>query len=78
MRVLQIIHGNEAGGVKTLSEIIGDGLSGRGVAVETVVMFAASGVLAKLGGAWRIARTRLERLRVDPLGVPLPTVEPQP
>jgi glycosyltransferase involved in cell wall biosynthesis len=58
MRVLQIVHGSEAGGVKTLSEIIRDGLESRGVAVETAVMFPASdaGSFAKLAGAWRMAR----------------------
>lgn len=57
MRVLQIVHGSEAGGVKTLSETIRDGLAARGVAVETAVMFPASGgIFAKLAGVWRIAR----------------------
>src|SRR5947209_832452 len=58
MRVLQIVHGNEAGGVKTLSEIIRDGLAGRGIAVETAMMFPhpKAGMVAKFGGTWRVAR----------------------
>jgi glycosyltransferase involved in cell wall biosynthesis len=58
MRVLQIVHGSEAGGVKTLSEIIRDGLESRDVAVETAVMFPSpdAGFLAKLAGAWRMVR----------------------
>jgi len=58
MRVLQIVHGREAGGVKTLSEIIRDGLGSRGVAIETAVMFPApdAAVLARLVGTWRVAR----------------------
>jgi len=58
MRVLQIVHGSEAGGVKTLSEIIRDGLVSRGIAVETAVMFPSSdaGFVEKLAGAWRVGR----------------------
>lgn len=58
MRVLQIVHGSEAGGVKTLSEIIRDGLGSRGIAVETVQMFPRpdAGSLAKLGAVWCVAR----------------------
>src|SRR5437588_2643996 len=58
MRVLQIVHGSEAGGVKTLSEIIQDGLGSRGVTVETVVMFPAPDArqLAKICGTWLVAR----------------------
>lgn len=55
MRVLQIIHGDEAGGVKTLAEIIHDGLVGRGVAVETAFLFPAPGLRAKLTGTLRVA-----------------------
>jgi len=55
MRVLQIVHGNEAGGVKTLAEIIGGGLTARGIAVETAVLFPGAGLSAKLGGTWRVA-----------------------
>jgi glycosyltransferase involved in cell wall biosynthesis len=55
MRVLQIIHQDQAGGVKTLAEIIGDGLIARGVAVETAVLFPARGLRAKLLGTLRVA-----------------------
>ena len=56
--MLQIVHGSEAGGVKTLSEIIRDGLGVRDIAIETAVMFPHphAGTLAKLGGTWRVAR----------------------
>jgi glycosyltransferase involved in cell wall biosynthesis len=58
MRILQIVHGNEAGGVKTLSEIIGQGLAARGVVVETAWLFPApkAGGFSKLAGTWRVAR----------------------
>ena len=55
MRVLQIIHQDQAGGVKTLAEMIGDGLTARGVAVETVALFPASGVRSKIIGTLRVA-----------------------
>ena len=55
MRVLQIVHGIEAGGVKTLSEIIHDGLAGRGIAVETAFLFPAAGLRAKIIGTLRVA-----------------------
>src|SRR5437588_228679 len=55
MRVLQIIHGDQAGGVKTLAEIIGDGLAGRGVAVEIALLFPAPGLRAKVAGTLRVA-----------------------
>src|SRR2546421_1565627 len=56
--MLQIVHGSEAGGVKTLSEVIRDGLAVRDIAIETAVMFPHpnAGALAKLGGTWRVAR----------------------
>lgn len=58
MRVLQIVHSNDAGGVKTLSETIGNGLATRDIAVETAYLFPDSdaGVLGKLRGTWRVAR----------------------
>ena len=56
MRVLQIVHGNEAGGVKTLAEIIGGGLTARGITVETAVLFPGAGLSAKLAGTWRVVR----------------------
>jgi glycosyltransferase involved in cell wall biosynthesis len=56
MRVLQIIHGNEAGGVKTLGEIIGAGLGERGVAVETAILFPRPGLAGKLAGIASVAR----------------------
>jgi glycosyltransferase involved in cell wall biosynthesis len=64
MRALQIIHGEEAGGVKTLADLIGDGLTSRGIACETAVLFPGSGILAKLAGtarvAWRILTGRYD------------------
>src|SRR2546423_1681812 len=56
--MLQIVHGSEAGGVKTLSEILRDGLGVRDIAIETAVMLPHpnAGTLAKLGGTWRVAR----------------------
>lgn len=61
MRLLQIVHGPEAGGVKTLSEIIAGGLADRGIAVETAYLFPAqdAGFRAKLGGTWRVVRRML-------------------
>lgn len=56
MRVLQIIHGDEAGGVKTLAEMIGPGLAARGVSVDTAILFPGSGLAAKLSGVMRVAR----------------------
>ena len=62
MRVLQIIHSDDAGGVKTLAEIVRDGLSSRGVTVETAILFPGRHVRAKLAGtarvAWRILTGR--------------------
>jgi glycosyltransferase involved in cell wall biosynthesis len=58
MRVLQIVHGNEAGGVKTLSEVIGNGLAARDIAVETAYLFSGfnAGILGKIRGTGRVAR----------------------
>ena len=74
MRVLQIVHGSEAGGVKTLSEIICGGLGARSIAVETAVMFPApdAGMLAKLIGACRVGR-RIFTGRYDALIAYQPT-----
>jgi glycosyltransferase involved in cell wall biosynthesis len=55
MRILQIIHQDQAGGVKTLAELIGDGLAGRGVAVETAALFPAAGMRSKIIGTLRVA-----------------------
>jgi glycosyltransferase involved in cell wall biosynthesis len=55
MRALQIVHSDDAGGVKTLAEIIGGGLTARGVAVETAVLFPAPGLRPKLIGTLRVA-----------------------
>jgi glycosyltransferase involved in cell wall biosynthesis len=55
MRVLQIVHQDQAGGVKTLAEVIGDGLTARGVAVETAALFPAPGMRAKIAGTLRVA-----------------------
>jgi L-malate glycosyltransferase len=58
MRVLQIVHRDEAGGVKTLSEALADGLAAREISVETATLFPGSGagLAARLGGAWQAAR----------------------
>jgi glycosyltransferase involved in cell wall biosynthesis len=58
MRILQIVHGSEPGGVKTLSEIIAGGLGTHGVIVETAHLFPKyeAGALAKLAGTLRVAR----------------------
>ena len=58
MRVLQIVHGDEPGGVRTLSETLADGLAAREILVETATLFPGSdaGMLAKLGGVRRVAR----------------------
>src|SRR5262249_17868692 len=66
MRILQIVHGNEPGGVKTLSEIIGDGPAAPGMRVEPATLFPSldAGVFAKLAGTFRTAR-RLFAERYD-------------
>ena len=61
MRVLQIIHQDQAGGVKTLAEMIGDGLTARGVGVETAVLFSAPGMRARIAGTLRVAARILTR-----------------
>jgi len=64
MRVLQIVHQDQAGGVKTLAEIIGDGLAVHGIAAETAFMFPGPGLRAKLTGtarvAWRVLTGRYD------------------
>ena len=55
MRVLQIIHQDQAGGVKTLAGMIGDGLTAHGLAVDTAILFPAPGMRAKLLGTLRVA-----------------------
>jgi glycosyltransferase involved in cell wall biosynthesis len=66
MRVLQIVHSDAAGGVKTLAEIIGEGLGGGGVAVETAFLFPAPGwrtkVIGTLRVAWRILAGRYDAI----------------
>lgn len=58
MRVLQIVHGREPGGVQTLAEMIGGELGARGLAVETVNLFPLVDVrfATKLAGALGVAR----------------------
>ena len=62
MRLLQIVHSREPGGVLTLAGIVADGLEARGIAVETAFLYgsAGGGGLARLAGAmrmgWRILR----------------------
>ena len=57
MRVLQIVHGPEPGGVRTLADMIGEGLVARGFEIETAYLFetAQPRLLAKLLGALRVA-----------------------
>ena len=66
MRVLQIVHGREAGGIKTLAEVIGGGLEARRVSVETAVLFPGRGLAAKLSGmarvAWRVLTGRYDAI----------------
>lgn len=68
MRLLQIIHGEEAGGVGTLADTIGVALAAQGVHVDKVCLFppAPAGRLAKVGGIVRTARL-IARGRYDAL-----------
>ena len=63
MRILQILHGREAGGVATLVDAIGNGLGARGVEVEIAYLFDASGrgIAGKVRGTLRVARLVLAR-----------------
>jgi glycosyltransferase involved in cell wall biosynthesis len=55
-RILQIIHGNEAGGVKTLADALGEALGADGHVVDTVCLFPpdAPGVVGRLAGVARV------------------------
>lgn len=57
MRVLQIVHAPDPGGVLTLAQTLADGLGRHGITVETVYLFdeISSGKLTRLGGALRAA-----------------------
>jgi len=62
MRVLQILHTNELGGVKTLADMIAEDLGRRGVTVDTVLLFErpdfgkAEKIKAAVAMARRLAR----------------------
>ena len=57
MRILQILHGREAGGVATLADAIGHGLATDGIEVEVAYLFErAGGTLGKIRGMLRVAR----------------------
>jgi glycosyltransferase involved in cell wall biosynthesis len=68
MRILQIIHDDERGGVQKLSAMIEDGISPRRFAVETAYLYPRTGtsILAKLVHVLRMAR-RLWRGGFDTL-----------
>ncbi|MBV9637141.1 MAG: glycosyltransferase family 4 protein [Methylobacteriaceae bacterium] len=57
MRILQIVHGPEQGGVRTLADMVGEGLADRGYEIETAYLFGAAQPtpLAKLRGARCVA-----------------------
>ena len=57
MRLLQIIHGEEAGGIRTLADSIGAALAAEGVHVDRACLFPPrpAGRLAKLAGMLRAA-----------------------
>ena len=63
MRILQILHGREAGGVATLVDAIGNGLGDHGIEVEIAYLFDASGPgrAGKIRGTLRVARLILAR-----------------
>jgi glycosyltransferase involved in cell wall biosynthesis len=58
MRILQIIHDRQPGGVQKLADMIEDGLSPRRFAIETVYVYPRAGVPAstKLAGVLRTIR----------------------
>jgi len=64
MRVLQIVHGNEAGGVKTLSEIIGGGLAAQASRSRPACLFPdpRAGASAACGHMARRAADRRRAL----------------
>jgi glycosyltransferase involved in cell wall biosynthesis len=57
-RILQVIHGDEAGGVKTLADALGETLRADGHVVDTVCLFPPhpAGVVGKLAGMARVGR----------------------
>jgi len=57
-RILQVIHGDEAGGVKTLVDALGETLRADGHVVDTVCLFPPhpAGVVGKLAGMARVGR----------------------
>jgi glycosyltransferase involved in cell wall biosynthesis len=57
-RILQVIHGDEAGGVKTLADALGETLGADGHVVDTVCLFPPhpAGVVGKLAGVARVGR----------------------
>lgn len=63
MRILQILHGREAGGVATLVDAIGYGLGAHGIEVEIAYVFDAPGrgIAGKVSGTLRVARLILTR-----------------
>jgi glycosyltransferase involved in cell wall biosynthesis len=58
MRVLQILHDRESGGIRTLASMIEDGLASQGVQIETDYLFPRPGLgtLSKLAYAAAMAR----------------------
>ncbi|WP_249123015.1 MULTISPECIES: glycosyltransferase family 4 protein [unclassified Bradyrhizobium] len=62
LRVLQILHTDERGGIETLASAIAAGLAARGVEVDTVFLFSRpdAGFVGKIAGAltmaWRLLR----------------------
>ena len=55
MRVLQLVTRDDVGGVRVLSEVIGDGLRREGMAVETLALVGGSGV-ARIGHLVRVLK----------------------
>ena len=74
MRVLQILHDRERGGILTLADLLEDGLRKHGLDVETDYLFRRPGLgtVAKLVSAGSLAR-RLLRGRFDALIAYQPT-----
>src|SRR6516225_10063428 len=58
MRILQILHDRERGGVETLAHTIERGLEPHGIVFETAYLFGQPGlgILRKLSGATAMAR----------------------
>jgi glycosyltransferase involved in cell wall biosynthesis len=64
VRVLQILHTDERGGIATLAAMIGDGLSARGVHMDTVFLFPRTD-LGLLGKMRAVAAFTLRLVRDD-------------